>query len=89
LGSFSPLNNFSAPTFLPLLGQPRFEDEQAYKQDAANKINAACIIILTLLFICTLILSILQNVPNGFGVFDAAVEQGLALAWWLGWCFFS
>jgi hypothetical protein len=41
LGSLSPLISLSAPTFLPLLGQPDFF-EQLLKKDSTSNMNAAC-----------------------------------------------
>jgi hypothetical protein len=40
-GILSPLISLSAPTFLPLLGQPDFF-EQLQKKDSTNIMNAAC-----------------------------------------------
>jgi hypothetical protein len=38
-GTFSPLNNLSAPTFLPLLGQPRLTEHELIKKMANVQIH--------------------------------------------------
>jgi hypothetical protein len=60
LGTLSPLISLSAPTFLPLLGQPDFF-EQLQKNDSISNMNAACmqkfLIGITGFLICFFIMS--------------------------------